>query len=167
MIDTSLFVAGGTDLRELGMEAVVKAARHEVFRTLTTAEGWRAFFETESRIDLEVGGRIEILFLEDAAPGGQGSEGCQFLSYVPDEMVSFTWNAPPHLPGPRGRRTWVVITLWDEAGCCGGGGGGTRVSLRHLGFGEGAEWDECLEYFERAWGKVLEALAGHMESRRK
>jgi hypothetical protein len=31
----------------------------------------------------------------------------------------------------------------------------TRVVLRHDGWGEGGQWDQAYEYFDRAWKKVV------------
>ena len=78
--------------------------------------------------------------------------GC-FLAYVPGEMISFTWNAPPHLP-LRSSNTWVVITFTDD------GSGGTDVRLVHSGFLEGPDWDDYMAYFEDAWGRVLALQCG-------
>ncbi len=67
-------------------------------------------------------------------------------------MVSFSWNAPPHLAAERAKRTWVVITLHDADD------GQTRVELDHLGFGEGGKWQDVRAYFDKAWPNVLKAL---------
>ena len=34
----------------------------------------------------------------------------------------------------------------------------TRVTLTHTGWGDGGEWDKAYDYFDRAWGTVLENL---------
>ena len=110
-----------------------------VFNAWATPEGWKAVYDSPAstaNIDLAVGGRYEWLF-----NGETGSNGCQILSYVPDRMLSFTWNAPPHLPESRAHRTWVVVELYDA------GDGTTEVILTHLGFGEGDRWDEAHDYF--------------------
>ena len=94
-------------------------------------------------IDLEIGGRYEWLF-----DGRVGSNGCQVLSYIPDRMISFSWNAPPG-QATRERRAWVVVET--EAL----GPGHTRLRLTHLGFGQGPDWDETYAYFDAAWDRVL------------
>lgn len=38
---------------------------------------------------------------------------------------------------------------------------GTHVRLAHVGFLEGSDWDEYMEYFEDAWNRVLGRLAEH------
>ena len=37
----------------------------------------------------------ELHFLEDAPEGRRGSESCRVLAFVPERLLSFTWNAPP------------------------------------------------------------------------
>jgi uncharacterized protein YndB with AHSA1/START domain len=153
MIDVSLFVASGRSLRAIDLSVDVAAPPRVVFDAWTTTEGLRRIFDSPIRFELRVGGPFEVFFLEDAPAGQQGSEGCQVMAWVPDELLAFSWSAPPHLPAARALRTWVVVTLAPTAS------GGTHVRLRHLGFGEGGEWPETQTYFERAWPKVLESLS--------
>lgn len=142
---------------------VVDAPRADVWKALTTGEGWKSFLQVDNKIELRPGGPLELYFMPDAPEGGRGSEGCMFLSYVPQEMVSFTWNAPPTLPHARGERTWVVIRLEQISPAQ------TRVRLDHLGFAEKAaefpdhkaEWEQTRAYFARAWPMVVGALDNH------
>lgn len=154
MIDTELIPASGADIRSLVKEASVTASPMEVWAAWASGEGIDSWWgPPRTNIELAVGGPFELLFNSEAAAGTQGSEGCQYLSYVPGEMISFTWNAPPHLP-LRSEHTWVVITFTeaDEA---------TAVRLVHTGFLDGSDWDEYLAYFDDAWGRVLDGLAAH------
>ena len=67
-------------------------------------------------------------------------------------MISFTWNAPPHLPEARAQRTVVIVRTQPE------GDNRTRVTLTHVGWGDGGEWDKAYQYFDGAWGRVLAQL---------
>ena len=151
-IDADLFVAEGMVAPVIVVEAVVAAPVADVYAAWTTPEGIRGFFEVDAAVGLRIGGPMEFYFIPEAPPGGQGSEGCQILSYVPDEMLSFSWNAPPQFPEERARHTWVVIDFTDR------GDGTTLVRLRHLGFGDGGNWAEIHTYFESAWERVMDAL---------
>jgi uncharacterized protein YndB with AHSA1/START domain len=154
-IDPTLFPASGPDLRSLTKEATVNAPAHDIFTAWTTPGGVKSFLDVDSRIALRIGGPMELLFGRDKFPvGQQGSEGCQILSYVPDRMLAFTWNAPPQFPDERAQRSWVVIDLEPA-------GSQTRVRLTHAGFGQGGHWDDVYAYFDKAWGNVLAALAEH------
>lgn len=149
-IDTSLFVGAGAGVRSFMKTAEVQAPAPAVFHAWASAEGWRAVYdrpECRADIDLRVGGRYEWLF-----DGRTGSNGCQVLAYIPDRMISFSWNAPPTQPESRAKRTWVVVELEPIAG------DRTRVTLTHLGFGDGPAWDETRDYFFAAWDQVLTRL---------
>jgi uncharacterized protein YndB with AHSA1/START domain len=157
--------AGGAhELDPLGSithEAAVSLPRGEVWRLLTTGEGWREFFGVSARVEPTPGGAFEILFTDAAPEGQRGSEGCNVLSVDPGRMLSFDWSAPPTFAHARARRTWVVVTLDELAPAR------TRVTLRHHGFAEQAranpehreEWTKVRAYFQNAWGKVLGELA--------
>lgn len=141
-------------------ERVVELPRETVWKLLSTAAGWKTFLDVQAKIELRPGGLYEILFKPDAPAGERGAEDCHVLSYVPGEMLSFTWSAPPKYPNARKERTWVVIRLESLTP------DRTRVRLDHLGFAEQAsthpddraQWEGTREYFQRAWGNVLDAL---------
>ncbi len=148
------------DGRVLRKEIVVPASRAEVWKLWTTTDGMKAFLVSAAKIELRPGGPFELYFDTSAAPGLRGSEDCRILSYLPEEMLTFEWNAPPSNPTRRdGERTWVVVQF-DEIDP-----GQTRVRLSHLGWGDGADWDATYAYFDRAWEYVLDALNKHLTER--
>lgn len=151
MIDTTLFDASGRVTDGIDLVVEVGAPPRAVFDAWTTSEGLRSWLNIGSRIELRIGGAYEWIFLEDRPAGAQGSEGCQILAYVPDEMLAFSWNAPPQIAFARTRRAWCVLTLQPLAS-------GTRVRLQHLGFGTEGDWPEVRPYFARAWAQVLDRL---------
>ena len=138
--------------RVLHKEVVVSAPRAEVWRAWTTTAGLRSWFTPWSTIELRIGGRIEILFGMDSPPGQRGSEDCRILSFLPAEMLSFEWNAPPSLGAMRWKHTHVVLHLEDAPA------GKTRVRFDQLGWGEGENWNAVYEYFDSAWEHVLRNL---------
>ncbi len=85
-------------------------------------------------------------------PGSQGGEGLTILSYLPQEMLSFTWNAPPQYPTVRHQHTWVVIQFEIVDA------GSTLVKLTHLGWQTGEAWEQVFDYFMQAWEVVLGRL---------
>ncbi len=134
------------------LEKIVKASKEQVWNAWTTNEGAKSFFADNVNIELAIGGKYEIYFDQEKQKGLQGSEGCKILSYLPEEMLSFSWNAPPSFPVERAEYTWVVIQLEETAK------GQTKVKLSHLGWREGGRRLEVREYFNRAWPHVLESL---------
>ncbi|MGH7244681.1 MAG: SRPBCC family protein [Phycisphaerales bacterium] len=149
-VDASMFVGGGMDAPGIDISTTVNAPAADVYKTFTTSAGWQKFLEAETAIDLRVGGPWEIYFNPETKIG---SNGCQVLSYVPNEMVSFSWNTPPKFADERAKRTWVVVTFADA------GAGKTAVRLRHLGFTNEGKWPEVKTYFTNAWPNVLKGLA--------
>jgi len=63
------------------------------------------------------------------------------MSYLPNQMLSFTWNAPPEFAEVRNHqhKAWVVVNfnvINEEQ---------TEVELNHLGWLDGEEWDKVYE----------------------
>lgn len=153
--------ARGTDLRTdpLVLETAVAASADACFAAWTSSEGLASWWTDKARIDLRIGGHFEILFATDQPWGRRGSEHCRILSYLPGRMLSFSWNAPPHLDRTRDQHTWVVLEFEPS-------GAGTRVRLTHTGWPEAAwaeepQWAETYAYFQRAWSFVLDLFTKH------
>lgn len=129
----------------------------EVWPRWASAEGLTSWLVDRARVELRIGGAYEPLFLLDAPEGAQGAEGCRVLCWLPERMIAFTWNAPPHLERTRRAHTWVVVELEARDG-------GTALRLTHCGWPErawgepGSQWPETFAYFEAAWGRVLDRL---------
>ena len=120
----------------------------------TTHDGLTSFFGKDNKIELKIGGAFEIYFLIKNPIGLQGSEGCKILSFLPNRMLSFSWNAPPKYKEVRESeyKTWVVVEfkeINDQK---------TEIVLTHLGWIDDIRWDEVFEYFNDAWESVLNHL---------
>ena len=133
-------------------EVEVSADCEQVWQAWSSEKGAVTFFAPQAKIELAVGGEYEMYFAPKQQRGHRGSEGCVILSFIPSEMISFTWNAPPSLAKIRDENTWVVLTFKPMAN------GKTRVQMVHLGWGAGEEWQKALRYFDRAWELVLSRL---------
>jgi uncharacterized protein YndB with AHSA1/START domain len=145
---TNRFASDPSD-RILRKEILVSASLEDVWHAWTTNEGAQTFFSSQTNIKLYLGGPYEIYFILDNPPGLRGSEDCHILSYLPQSMLAFEWNAPPDFGPLRGINTQVVLQFerinQNE----------TKVILSHLGWGKGEQWDKIYDYFDRAWGFVL------------
>jgi uncharacterized protein YndB with AHSA1/START domain len=138
--------------RAITKEALVRAPVSSVWNAWTTSAGIQSFFAPEAIVDARPEGAFHLHFNPYAAPGSKGADDMRFLALQKDRLVSFTWNAPPHLPDARLQRTVVIVRMEPL------GDSETRVRLNHVGWGEGGEWDKAYEYFDRAWGNVLANL---------
>lgn len=133
----------------LARKVVVSAPLFAVWDAWTTEEGVAAFGPRKARVELKVGGAYEWIYREDAPVGLKGTDGCTVLSYLPMEMLSFSWIVPPEFPGARAQPTWVVVCFRQH------GSHSVEVTLNHLGWGEGEEWVRAHAYSDRTWDKVL------------
>lgn len=153
-------VAGASDDFRVGdriieTSVVVDAGASEVFRAWTTSDGLESFFAKKALVDLKPGGEYELHFLPEAPEGSRGSEGCTILSYLPNRMLSFSWNAPPLFPEVRDSGIHTIVVLHIEPL----GRDRSRVVLRHHGWPDQSstteQWDEVYAYFQNAWPKVM------------
>ena len=143
--------------RAIDKSIEVPASLDDAWAAWTTREGIVSFFAPDAKVEARVGGPFQIYIDPGAAPGSKGADDMRFLALQPKKMLSFDWNAPPHLPEARAQRTFVVVRfepLSDKL---------TRVSLHHTGWGDGGQWDQAYSYFDRAWGNVLANLKKRFE----
>jgi uncharacterized protein YndB with AHSA1/START domain len=139
--------------RVLRKQVTVDGPVAEVWAAWTTVEGVKAFFPQDAKIELKPGGAYEMYFNMGVPAGQRGSEGCTILSFVTNEMLSFTWNAPPKFDELRQEHTRVIVLFNERPD------GKTDVELVQAGWGHGGQWDELYAYFDNAWGHVLSRLA--------
>lgn len=137
------------DTRAVTATIDVEADRQEVWRAWTTTAGITSFFAPDCHIDPRPRGAYEVYFNPDAEPGSQGAEGTNILALDPERMLSFTWNFPAKFDTLQEQRTVVIVQLSST------GTAETSVTLRQVGWGEGGQWDEAFNYFNRAWGDTV------------
>jgi len=135
--------------RAIQFEMELNAPIEEVWAAWTTEEGILSFFSPACNIELTPGGTYEIFFDTNSPAGKRGGEEMIVLAFQAPSLFSFTWNAPPSLAEVRDQRSHVTIRLEaiDESQ--------THLQFREDGFGEGGQWDERVDYFINAWGKVV------------
>jgi len=138
--------------RRLEKQVVVKAPLDAAWKAWTTSEGIVSFFAPEAKVDPRPGGAFHVHFNPYAKPGLKGADDMTVLAVQEKEMISFTWNSPPHLAEVRPQRTSVQVRFKslsaDE----------TQVRLVHGGWGVGGQWDASFKYFDGSWGRVLANL---------
>jgi uncharacterized protein YndB with AHSA1/START domain len=143
--------------RAIDKQVLIDATLDQTWDAWTTREGVVSFFAPDARVEPRPGGAFEIYFDPLAAPGAKGADGVRFMALQPRQMLSFDWNAPPHLPEARAQRTFVVVRFKPV------GERQTQVTLHHTGWGDGGQWDQAYAYFDRAWGGVLGNLKKRFE----
>jgi uncharacterized protein YndB with AHSA1/START domain len=136
--------------RALRVQGVVNAPVAQVWRVWTTSEGAEEFFAEKANIKLAIGGPYEIQF--DPRDDRSGTKGLKVLSYSPEEMISFQWNAPTQFPHVRNGGTWIVVEMRPKEK------NRTLVTISHLGWKDGPEWDAAFAHFEQGWGELMKRL---------
>ena len=138
----------------LQKKRIVESSTSDLWWRWTSPEGLATFFSKNNKVELRLNGPYEIYFLMDNPYGLRGSEGCRIISFLPEKMLSFTWNAPPEYKEIRELKheTWVVIYFSAM------GENRTEIELNHHGWLEGKKWDAVYDYFDKAWGIVLDWL---------
>ncbi|WP_425261830.1 SRPBCC family protein [Rubrivivax sp. RP6-9] len=144
--------------RALDKSVVVNATLDQAWQAWTTREGIVSFFAPDARVEARPGGPFEIYIDPGGAPGMKGADDMRVLAVQPKQLLSFEWNAPPHLPEARQQRTVVILRFEPVTDTS------TRVRLHHVGWGDGGQWDQAYAYFDRAWGNVLANLQKRFDS---
>lgn len=150
-----MLVLGGivqAEERAINEKITVKASVDDVWKAWTTSEGIKTFFAPDAKVELKVDGSFQIYINPLAEAGLKGADDMRILGFQDKKMLSFTWNAPPSLPEARKQRTVVVVRFAVRSDAL------TDVTLYHVGWGEGGEWDKAYDYFSKAWPNVLKNL---------
>ncbi|MBC8386186.1 MAG: SRPBCC domain-containing protein [Candidatus Cloacimonetes bacterium] len=145
--------------KHIYQEIVIPARLAAVWNAWTVKEELTKFFAPEAEIEMKIGGKYEMYFLLKNPVGSRGGEGNRILSFVPQKMLSFEWNAPPNFPNVRQEKTWCVL-FFDKLDL-----NSTRIRFYHLGWQEGDEWDQVYDYFQKAWDSVLGNLKKYFENK--
>ncbi len=138
--------------RTIHKEVVVNAPVAAAWSAWATSEGIQSFFAPEAIVEARPGGAFSVHMNPYAKPGMKGADDMKVIGVQENRMISFTWNAPPHLPEARAQRTVVIVRTRPE------GDNRTRVTLTHVGWGDGGEWDKAYQYFDGAWTGVMAQL---------
>lgn len=153
-------VAAHCHIEPVVVEIDLPGSLCEVWDALTTSAGIQSSLRCAANIELRIGGPYEIVFDASQPEGKRGSETCRVLSYLPQRILSFSWNAPPQFVHAREHHTWVVVELEPIDAHQ------TSVRLTHLGWTERArefpdyreEWMSARAYFALAWLRFMHAV---------
>jgi uncharacterized protein YndB with AHSA1/START domain len=151
---------GFSQERILEKSVIIRATLKEAWDVWTTMKGMGEFFTPNGNIRIEKGVPHKLYLIDGAPEGQRGSDGCRVLSYLPMKMLSFEWGIPPKFKELRAKyqtQTRKVLLFNDI------GEGKIKVTLHHLGFDNGKDWDEAYAYFDNAWDYVLDRLRTRFE----
>lgn len=143
-------------LRSMVHEVIVPAPPAEVWRMCATTEGITRWMAPNARVDLRVGGTVQTNYDASAELGGPGTITHHILTYEPERLLAFRFDAPDTAPpaAQRGEECWWMIELEPV-----NDGAATRIRCSMHGFGEGPEWDETYRFFDAGNKWTIDQLA--------
>jgi uncharacterized protein YndB with AHSA1/START domain len=135
----------------------------QAFRHFTQNELLEAFFTVKADVEPKVGGKYEQDWDPKTTPE-QATIGCRITALSNAKLLAFEWKGPPpharvmNNADPLTQVTLSFFPVGDPASPH------TQVHVLHSGWGSGDAWRAARDYFDRAWGQVLDALDSHLRS---
>jgi uncharacterized protein YndB with AHSA1/START domain len=134
-------------MRPLGYEMDLAVPRDRVWDAWATGEGLASWACSRARVDPVLGGEWRL-------SGGLDPDGSEMRLEVRSMDRPRLLDLSVRAAGPDGRElgsTRLEVRLVPTLD-------GTRVEVRHSGFGESGDWMWLRSRFERYWWSALEAL---------
>lgn len=145
--------------RSVSKEVIISAPIDLVWYAWTIAERVSEWFAPQAIVEPVEGGAYELYFI----PGNtdmMNTKGCKIVQLKREEQLQFTWKGPDQfadLMNSENRLTDVKVKF-DEIN-----EETTKVSIEHLGFEEGEQWKEAVNWHDMAWSGVLDSLKSALE----
>jgi uncharacterized protein YndB with AHSA1/START domain len=136
---------------EINHTGMIRAERGQCFESLTTVEGWNAWFTTSMFLDLKPGGVIIFEWKDFGAEHFSGGDHGSILEVVPDRKLAFTWH-----PDSPDYATRVELSLEDAPEGC-------LVRVRESGFRDDEQGIQSLAQSAVGWGEALTLLKMYLE----
>lgn len=141
--------------RTLVQSIVVEAELPEVWRALTTGEGWRSWAAPNAWVDFRLDGIIETSYRRDARQGDPANIRNRVIAYLPMRMFAIrNLQAPPNaafdVPTFQSLHTVVMVDATGPRS--------TRVTFAQPGYKAGEPFDSVFRHFAAGNGWTLEQL---------
>lgn len=144
--------SGNPKLWRVDKSLVIKTNIHAIWDLFTTEEGLKSWAAPEVEVDLRIGGAYERLDNPTAPEGRRGQEDQRVLAYLPDELLSYSWLAPPQFPEVRKGPAWETWRFSDL------GDGWVRIRYTALGLGDGPQWRDAFNLLDQRMDFVMNNL---------
>ena len=155
--DTSFVKADGSHTIQLS--AWLPAPPSEVYRAISTPEGWKTWAVPVAFGESSVGGLLETSYDPNAKPGDPGNIVQEFLALTPNRLASFrTIKTPAGFPNADlYMKTVSTMQLAPEAS-------GACLTFTHEGFGKDPGFDQLYDFFLKGDAQTIEQLRKRFES---
>lgn len=127
----------------------IASAPSKVFETLTTAEGWNAWFTQETSIDLRLGGSVMLRWRDWGVDHDTVEDGGEITSLVLDKHFAFRWHM-----------TSKATTVSFELEPC---GTGTMLTVTDEGYGSTERDLQICLSCATGWGEAMMMLKVYLE----
>jgi uncharacterized protein YndB with AHSA1/START domain len=151
--DTCYTEANGDRVIRLSTE--VASAPEEIWRVLTTADGWKSFAVAFAFVEMRVGGIIETSYNPKAQVGDPDNIKNEIVAFVPGRMLAIRCVQAPRNFTHKEEffRTATVIEITPLEG-----DKKSRVTLTAVGYGKGEAYDDLYKKFRWGDAYTLEKL---------
>ena len=150
--DTSFTEPDGD--RVLQLSTIVPAPVGEVWKAITTAEGWKRLGPQSTAVDFRVGGMIETNYRPNMPMGERANIRNEIVAYVPERvLVIRNVQAPPGFAHAEEFSKTVTVMELEPVGKK-----ETRLTLSGVGFRPGAAYDDLYGKFKGGNAYSLDLL---------
>ena len=158
--DTSFTETNGN--RVICLTTDIPAHPDQVWRTLTTAEGWKSFAVAFAAVDMQVGGVIETSYNAAAKPGDPDNIKNQIVAYVPGRILAIRCVQTPR-DFKHKQEFFSTSTLLEVLPL---GADKSRVCLTAAGYRPGEAYDSLYKHFRWGDAYTLDKLRRRFETGR-
>jgi hypothetical protein len=144
VMNTSFVASGGEKFLRLGI--VVDASLSEVWKTIATEEGLKKWIAPVVQLDLRVGGSVKTNYNKTARIEDKGTISLGILSYLPSEMLILkvtlnnTFSEKCRREDKNLQEIIQIKSLGEHT---------TKITSTMIGWGEGKEWGDTYNFFEK------------------
>lgn len=140
--------------RSMELSCLVAAPRAAVWKAFTTREGVESWMVAKADLDWRVGGKWRTHYDKDGEIGDPNTIENIILCYEPERMFSLQIGKPPEkFPFKNAAKDAWTVVYFDDAE-----GGRTHVRCVGLGYGDDAESQQMMDFFERGNRWTLQRL---------
>lgn len=135
-------------------EGIADAPVEEVWKALSTSEGYKILGSVQADVDLRIGGTIRSRYSNTGPLGDEETIENLILAYEPPVMIATRIQKTPRgFPFREAwKHTWTVVTLERVEG------NRTKVRAASMGFGTDAESIAMAKFFERGNQQTIENI---------
>lgn len=138
---------------------VVPMAPAEVWRLISTSEGWQSWAAPVAHVDLRTGGGIETSYNPAGRIGDAGNIRNRVIAFTPERLLVIQIaDAPPGFPHADLARELTTALELEPLGA-----GQTRVRITMMGFRDAPGFDALYDFFDRGNAFTLTKLSERAE----